>query len=1523
VTAGSTLLGTERLHELHEIIAQIEKQHLTIHRAYQELAPWVPLLAQVPAELRASPTGARLNEALAELGAEPTLVQIHAGTAIVRERLAALRHDLPAAQATVEWLETVDQALERAGQNATTLLGQFDRVARHAEAIVQQTDFTFLYDPRRHVFHIGLNLEADRLDDNYYDLLASEARIASVIAIAKGDVPLSHWLYLGRPLTRVEGTRTLLSWSATMFEYLMPTLFLRALPGTLLADSAAGAVRQQIAYGHLEGVPWGISESGFYQFDANRNYQYRAFGVPGLGFKRGLADDLVVAPYASLMAVKQAPHEVAANLRALAARYMVGPYGCYEAIDFTFGRLPVGQVSAVVNEYMAHHQGMVLMAMANYFYDDVMVRRLHRDPRIQSVELLLHEQVPLDVPLQNPAADDAKVMPRSEVMPADIHPWSVPVHTAIPQMHLLSNGSYRVLVSNGGGGYSAWEETDLTRWQPDGTLDPWGTWLYLQDDAAPDDLWSATPQPIPAKTGEVRVTFHAHMASYHRVHGDIVSVMEVAVPPEDAVEVRRLELRNTGDGPHTLRLASYGEVTLAPPGGDARHPAFNKLFIESEWLPELNLLVFRRRPRSADEAPPLMGHMLVPSPRSGQAGIACETDRLRFLGRRGDPRRPAALAGTGGLSSTVGATLDPIFSLGQEVTLEAHQGLTLSYVTLAAPDRDALLALAARYQNPAATARAFQEAESAAQSWLGGQDVDTDELRNTLKTLSALLYPNRLTRTGSETMAANRLGQAGLWRFGISGDYPILLVEVEDPAEGDLVREVLRVHRYLRNSGLLVDVVLLNLQETDYGAELHGMLYRLVNRMNYEQSLNQRGGVFILYADQMAGEERTLLRTAARVVLHGTEGELGEQLPNYAVPVTHLPDLTPTRAPTPGPAGEGLPAAGGLQFANGYGGFSGDGREYVIDLAPGHHTPAPWANVIGYPEFGFLVTEAGSQCTWSGNSGENRLTPWSNDPVRDLTGEALYLRDEETGEVWSPTPGPAGDGQPYRARHGAGYTLFEHHSHGLRQELALYASPEAPVKIIRLRLTNTLDHTRRITATQYVEWVLGTLRATNTPFITPEYDPDRACLLAGNAYSPDFGGRVAFLTANKTPHGFTADRTEFLGRYGSYAAPVALRRMGLEARLTPGEDPCAVLQLHLDLPPGASEEIHFALGQGADRQEALALAERYRRPEEAQAAWERTGRFWDGLLGAIQVRTPEPSLDLMLNRWLLYQALSCRIWGRSGFYQSSGAFGFRDQLQDVLSVLAVAPEIARTQLLNAARHQFEEGDVLHWWHPPLGRGVRTRISDDLLWLPYVTARYVAATGDSAILAEEVPFRHGEPLRDDEAERYGQFELTARSYSLLEHCHRAIERAATQGAHGLPLMGAGDWNDGMNRVGEGGRGESVWLAWFQYDVLRTFADLCEGQGDGVSAERYRLRAREYAAAVERTAWDGAWYRRAYYDDGTPWARPRAPNARSTPSPSRGRCSAAPARRPAAARPWRLCAPAWCARRPPDPALHTAL
>jgi len=809
-------------------------------------------------------------------------------------------------------------------------------------------------------------------------------------------------------------------------------------------------------------------------------------------------------------------------------------------------------------------------------------------------------------------------------------------------------------------------------------------------------------------------------------------------------------------------------------------------------------------------------------------------------------------------------------SLGQDLVLEPHATVQVAYLTLVAASRQEALDLAHRYLAWPVIDRAFKHACSRSELKLHQLGLTTSEVERIQRLLSALLYPHAALRTAPETLAANTKGQPGLWPFAISGDYPILLVRIGGQDGVTLVRELLQAHAYWRNRHIRIDLVILNERDSGYDQELQGHLYRLIVRTHGETWINQRGGIFLLRADQMGKAERVLLETAARVVLDGERGRLAEQLERLDKKPTRLPRFVATRPPPPELEGAegGLTRPTDLLFDNRSGGFSADGREYVIYLEPGQWTPAPWINVIANSHFGFLVSEAGSGYTWAENSGENRLTPWHNDPVSDTPGEALYLRDEETGEVWSPTPLPAGGPAPYLVRHGAGYSVFEHHSHGLKQRLRLFVAPDAPIKVIHLRLENTCDRNRRITATFYADWVLGTTQETTRQYVIPEFDAVSNALLARNPYNEEFGERVAFVAASREPYGLTADRTEFLGREGDLRHPAALGRVGLASRVEAGLDPCAALQANVWLAPGEVEEVFFLLGQGADRQEALRLVEQYQDAARVEIAWEAVNEFWDDLLDTVTVRTPDPGMNLLLNRWLLYQSLSCRVWGRSALYQSSGAIGYRDQLQDVMSLVFAAPDVTREHILRAARYQFEAGDVLHWWHPPSGRGVRTRCSDDLLWLPFVTAHYVTTTGDEAVLTEKVPFLEGDPLGPEEHDRYGHFEATAEGYTLYEHCRRALDKGLTAGPRGLPLIGSHDWNDGLNRVGIGGQGESVWLGWFLYATLTRFASMSERMDDDEQAATYRQQAHDLRQALEENAWDGKWYRRAYYDDGTP-------------------------------------------------------
>ncbi len=1454
--------------------------HVHLFRAQREielLLPWLSALAQTPTVFTRKDLDPTLIDAWCELNhvliLSPRLIDLPhitlSGEAQLERIITRLNLDQnPSEELDVarEWCLWLAASLKDARLEAEVLLKSFFELTEQLEREVQSTDFRFLFNERRQVFHLGYHVDTGRLDANYYDLLASEARLASIIAMAKRDAPQNHWLHLGRPLTQIDGSRVLLSWGGTMFEYLMPSLLVRNYEGTLLNQSAYTAVERQISYGRQNNIPWGISESGYYAFDANLSYQYRAFGVPNLGLKRGLAEDLVVTPYASILSIPFRPQEVIRNIQLLQRMNMQGKYGFYEAIDFTPTRLPLGNKNVTVYSYMAHHQGMILLTLANFLLNKDIVRLFHSDPRIKGVELLLQERIPQEAPIESLRHAEVNATQPTRLT-GTLAPWSVPIRDVFPRTHLLSNGRYNVILTSSGGGFSRWETFDLTRWRADTTLENWGTWIYIQD-LESKELWSAGYLPTGTKPQNHSVLFEAHKAEFWRQDGAISTRMEVTVAPDDDAEIRLVTLTNHGSERCRLMLTSYAEPVLAAQTEDRRHPSFNKLFIESEFLPAYNALLFRRRPRSSKEPCIYMAHMLI-SATDQASHVSYEAERYRFIGRGRTPRSPACLTiDPSGLSNTDGATLDPIMSLSQQIDLEPSATEQIAWITLAASQRDELFALIERYQSWSIMHRTFERARSQTELELRRLGYTGSELMYIGRLLGALLYPHKAFRADPARLSINRKGQSALWPYNISGDFPILLVCIGNQEETSLVREVLRAYDYWRKRGIKVDLVFLNEHDTGYSQDLNNQLFRMVNRMDGDAWMNRRGGIFLLRADQMSDADRIMLESAARVILYGHAGSLGEQLERCKAPSSRLPYLVPSLPRTTDHEPSERPCRPeGLLFDNIYGGFSSDGREYVIYHQPNKFTPAPWINVVANQVFGFLVSESGLGCTWSDNSGENRLTPWSNDPVSDSPSEAIYLRDEETGAVWTPTPLPAGEHLPYLIRHGAGYSIFEHHSHNLDQRLCLFAAPDAPIKIVQLSLRNTAQRTRRITATYFAEWVLGNDRDQNQAYVVPEFNSPTQAVLVRNPYNAEFGERVAFLAGSKAIHGLTTDRTEFLGRMGSYDHPAALDLVGLSGTVQAGLDPCAAIMLHLDLPPGEEEEIFFLLGEERDYASSLSLIERYKNPKHVQSAWEAVHTKWEDLLGAIQVKTPEPAMDLLLNRWLLYQSLSCRFWGRTAFYQSSGAYGFRDQLQDSMAFLFTAPQLCRQHLLEAARHQFEEGDVLHWWHPPSGRGVRTRISDDLLWLPYCVAQYILTTGDNEILYERLPFLSGAPLEPEEMERFGLYATTDQNHSLYDHCLRALDRASATGRHGLPLIGSGDWNDGLNQVGSAGKGESVWLGWFLYATLTCFVPLCTSMKDDQKAETLLQQAEELRLALEESAWDGDWYLRGFHDDGS--------------------------------------------------------
>ena len=1414
------------------------------------LAPWL--------KLEAPP---RLPDEFPGAHGIPTLREL---AALHRESPIAIVRDADSSPEAQEALDALDGSIAEGARQASARMAALNELAAQITELAAM-DYDFLFDKVRRQLVIGYNVAQLRRDESYYDLLASESRLCNFVAIAQGKLPQESWFALGRLLTSAGGEPVLLAWSGSMFEYLMPLLVMPTYENTLLDQTYIAVVERQIAYGKQRGVPWGMSESGYNTVDVHLNYQYRAFGVPGLGLKRGLAEDLVVAPYASALALMVAPEAACLNLQRLAAEGLAGRLGLFEAIDYTPSRQRRGESSAVVRSFMAHHQGMSLLSFAYVLLARPMQTRFESDPLFQATMLLLQERIPRAALFHSHATDLSGGRAGTGGPGLPVRVLTSP-DTTIPEVQLLSNGRYHVMVTNAGGGSSRWKDLALTRWREDGTSDNWGTFCYLRDEAS-GQFWSTAYQPTLTLGEHYEAIFSEGRAEFRRRDLDFETHTEIVVSPEDDIEVRRVHITNRSRAPRAIDVTSYAEMVLAPAAADALHPAFSNLFVQTELLRQRNAILCTRRPRSREEPVPWMFHLMTVHGARG-AEVSFETDRMRFIGRGGSVALPRAMTDAGKLSNSAGSVLDPIAAIRRRMTIDAGATATIDLVSGAGETRDGVLRLIDKYQDRRLVDRVFELTWTHSHVVL--QQLNATEADSQLygRLASSVIYANASLRAAASVLVRNRRGQSGLWGYAISGDLPIVLLQISAASNIDLVRQMVQAHAYWRLKGLSVDLVIWNEDHDVYRQRLQEQILGLIAAGVEAHFVDRPGGIFVRHAEQISSEDRVLFESVARAIIVDTRGTLADQINRRMPAEVRIPQLVPTRAYRPQAAKEAVAPEAGLTLFNGIGGFSPDGCEYVVAPGAGKVTPAPWVNVLANPRFGTIVSESSLGYTWSENAHLLRLTPWHNDPVSEPSGEAIYLRDEETGHFWSPTSSPCAGSGPYVTRHGFGYSVFEHTEDGIRSELTLFVALDAAIKFFMLKVHNVSGRARRLSVTGYVEWVLGDVRAKSAMHVSTEIDARNGALLARNPYNSEFSDRVAFFDIDDPTRTITGSRAEFLGRNGTLGNPAAMRRARLSGKTGAGLDPCAAMQVAFDLAEGEHRETIFRLGAAGNADAASELVQRFRGSAAAADALTDVIGHWRHTLTAVQIDTPDAALNVLVNGWLMYQTIACRLWARSGFYQSGGAFGFRDQLQDAMAVVHAKPQLLREQIALCASRQFIEGDVQHWWHPGSGRGVRTHCSDDYLWLPLAACRYVLTTGDMSVLDQTARYLEGRPVNAEDDSYYDLPGHSDQRATVYEHCVQALLHGLRFGVHGLPLIGSGDWNDGMNLVGRHGKGESVWLGFFLCHVLREFSKVARLRNDPAFADRCETEAAQLGQRIEKTAWDGGWYRRAYFDDGSP-------------------------------------------------------
>lgn len=1180
----------------------------------------------------------------------------------------------------VGYLYVVKQFLIQNGQEDTRI-----------DELIEHTDFTKLYNEKMQLFSVGYNVEENMLTDSYYDLLASEARQTSLVAIAKKDIEQKHWYNLSRTLTVLNKYKGLISWSGTAFEYLMPNINIPKYPGSLLDESCKFLIMSQKEYNKKLKIPWGISESAFNLKDLNNNYQYKAFGIPWLGLKRGLADEIVVAPYASMMAIIDEPIEVLKNLKQLEKLGMYNKYGFYESIDYTPTRLRKNETKAIVKTYMAHHQGLILLSINNLMNNNIVQKRFVQNPEIEAVNILLQERMPENIIItkeEKEKVEKIKYIDYENATQREI----TKINTKLNNVNVIGNDKYTIIMDQKGNGYSKYNNILINRYKY--TDDEEQGIFFFFKNIKTKRIWTSNYMNYLSKADKYVMCFTPDMNKITRQDGNIETITKISVAPTEPVEIRRIELVNHGIEDETIEITSFLEPLISEKEQDYAHRAFNKLFLEYEIIEDTILI--RRKSRDKSKSDMFLAvNLYAENEIIGETEF--EVDKEKFYGREAIGL-PKTVESSIPLGRNIGLTTEPIVAIKNTVKIKANEKVAFNLIMCVSESKEKVIELINKFTNSETIKRNIELAKVKVEAESRYLNIKGKEIDLCQKILGYLIFPNPLKRIINKNKKVISAYVSELWKYGISGDLPILLVKVKDISDIEILKQVINVYEYLRVKNINIDLVIVDEEQHSYENYTREGIINIILNKNMGYLQNVRSGIFVL--NNLSKEEIQVLEFRANLVLDVSLGKIERQLTDleeeYIETIKQIGDeKIPQIAEEPEQIRKKLEDEQ-LKYCNEYGGFSLDGKEYNIRINKDNKLPTVWSHVLANEKFGTVVTENMGGYTWYKNSRLNRLTAWANNPTNDIPSEIIYLEDMENKKVWSLGQNPIPDSNDYYITYGFGYANYMHKSNGLIQNASIFVPCKDSAKVHLIRFENIEPRKRKIKLVYYIKPVLGEDETISNTYLNLEYKEGSNLLCLENISNEDFKN-VLYVSSSEKINSYTGNKDFFIGN-GTIANPDGIHKLDLDRQNSLWRNGILAIEFQVELQALESKEISIVLGAEESIINCQDNAYKYGKISNVKEEYKKVKEYWEDITGKVHVKTPVESMNILLNGWLIYQTISARLLARSGYYQSGGAFGFRDQLQDTIALKYINPEIMKNQIIKHSSHQFIEGDVEHWWH---------------------------------------------------------------------------------------------------------------------------------------------------------------------------------------------------------------------------------